>query len=186
MKIEYKTLSVKYSAELAVLEAKCFGDPWTEKMFIDSLSSKYTQAIGAFVEDKLVGYIMWIFAGDAFEILNVATDPLMRRCGIAKRMITLLAGYARHLQSRAEPNAKAGNDAHHKETDYYRLGNIDRTQQRHIGNRIKDSGATDGYIHLIHLLLRRRIFRCCRRFFHLPVIDRDSGKQQRNRCRHHM
>ncbi len=95
MKIEYKTLSVKYSAELAVLEAKCFGDPWTEKMFIDSLSSKYTQAIGAFCEDKLVGYLMWIFVGDAFEILNVATDPLMRRCGIAGRMITLLAGYAR-------------------------------------------------------------------------------------------
>ena len=94
MKIEYKTIGVKYSLELCELEAKCFGDPWTQKMFIDSLSSKYTQAIGAFCEDKLVGYIMWIFAGDAFEILNVATDPEMRRQGIAKRMIKLLSGYA--------------------------------------------------------------------------------------------
>jgi len=95
MKTEYRTLSVGNSLELCELEAKCFGDPWTEKMFIDSLSSKYTQAIGAFCEDRLVGYVMWIFAGDCFEILNVATDPEMRRRGIAKRMINLLAGYAR-------------------------------------------------------------------------------------------
>lgn len=94
MKIEYKTIGVKYSKELCELEARCFGDPWTQKMFIDSLSSKYTQAIGAFCEDRLVGYIMWIFAGDCFEILNVATDPDMRRLGIARRMIKLLAGYA--------------------------------------------------------------------------------------------
>ena len=95
MKIEYKTIGVKHSRELTELEEKCFGDPWTEKMFIDSLSSKYTQAIGAFCEDRLVGYIMWIFAGDCFEILNVATDPDMRRCGIARRTITLLSGYAK-------------------------------------------------------------------------------------------
>lgn len=94
MKIEYKTIGVKYSGELTELEAKCFGDPWTQKMFIDSLSSKYTQAIGAFCGDKLVGYIMWIYAGDCFEILNVATDPEMRRLGIARRMIILLSGYA--------------------------------------------------------------------------------------------
>lgn len=94
MKIEYRTVGVKYSQELFELEKKCFGDPWTEQMFIDSLSSKYTQAIGAFHEDRLVGYIMWIFAGDCFEILNVATEPDMRRRGIARRMIELLSGYA--------------------------------------------------------------------------------------------
>ena len=93
MKIEYKTIGTKYSRELTALEAKCFGDPWTEKMFIDSLSSRYTRAIGAFCEDRLVGYIMWIFAGDVFEILNVATDPEMRRLGIAKKMIKHLSGY---------------------------------------------------------------------------------------------
>ena len=98
MKIEYKTLGVEYSDELCELEAKCFGDPWTRQMFVDSLSSKYTQALGAFCEDKLVGYVMWLFAGDCFEILNVATDPSMRRRGIARKMIKLLAGYAGECQ----------------------------------------------------------------------------------------
>lgn len=94
MNIEYKTIGTKYSKELFEIESKCFGDPWTEKMFVDSLTSRYTQAIGAFCEGRLVGYLMWIFAGDAFEILNVAVDPEMRRLGIARKMIRLLVGYA--------------------------------------------------------------------------------------------
>ena len=66
-------------------------------MLKDSLESKYTNGIGAFDGEILVGYVMWLETLDCFEILNVATDPSFRRRGIGKRLMELCSGYCKSL-----------------------------------------------------------------------------------------
>ena len=94
LNISYKRLDSSCADKLAELERECFDDAWSEKIFADSLSTSYTQGIGAYDGQELVGYVMWMRVADEFEIINVATKKSVRRCGIGRRLLELCRGYA--------------------------------------------------------------------------------------------
>ncbi|SIN77157.1 ribosomal protein S18-alanine N-acetyltransferase [Halodesulfovibrio marinisediminis] len=83
-------LEKKDSAEVAALEKKCFSTPWTEKEFSLSFDQNIFEVFGLKKDDTLVAYIAMYHTADELEILNIATDPELRRKGAGKRLLGLM------------------------------------------------------------------------------------------------
>lgn len=108
--IRYQPLDKAHVRRVAQLEMQTMGtDAWNEHQIADELprpdrtwwaAYKTTQAARQHVDpeaDELIGYAGgWIVDGQ-LHILKVATDPTMRRRGIAQKLIALLARDARDL-----------------------------------------------------------------------------------------
>lgn len=108
--IRYQPLDKAHVRRVAQLEMQTMGtDAWNEHQIADELprpdrtwwaAYKTTQAARQHVDpeaDELIGYAGgWIIDGQ-LHILKVATDPTMRRRGIAQKLIALLARDARDL-----------------------------------------------------------------------------------------
>lgn len=125
--IRYQPLDAAHVARVAELEAQTMGtDAWNEHQIADELprsdrtwwaAYKTTQAARQHVDpeaDELIGYAGgWIVDGQ-LQILKVATDPTMRRRGIAQKLIALLARDARDLgATEATLEVRASNTGAH-------------------------------------------------------------------------
>lgn len=125
--IRYQPLDAAHVTRVAELEAQTMGtDAWNEHQIADELprsdrtwwaAYKTTQAARQHVDpeaDELIGYAGgWIVDGQ-LQILKVATDPAMRRRGIAQKLIALLARDARDLgATEATLEVRASNTGAH-------------------------------------------------------------------------
>ena len=79
----------------AELEKACFSVPWTEGMLAGELSEGLY--LGAFEDDKLVGYCGMRGVLDEGYINNVAVLPAFRRRGIARALLTELEKHTEGL-----------------------------------------------------------------------------------------
>lgn len=69
------------------VEAECFSDPWSEAMFLEEISGKFSHYYVAVVDQKAIGYMgMWSLSGEG-HITNVAVSRDYRRKGYAKALI---------------------------------------------------------------------------------------------------
>lgn len=125
--IRYQPLDRAHVTRVAQLEMQTMGtDAWNEHQIADELprpdrtwwaAYKTTQAARQHVDpeaDELIGYAGgWIVDGQ-LHILKVATDPTMRRRGIAQKLIALLARDARDLgATEATLEVRASNTGAH-------------------------------------------------------------------------
>lgn len=78
----------EHLADILAVERESFSHPWTEKMFQEELSGKFSVYRVAMEDGKAVAYMgMWILA-DEGHITNVAVAKDYRRRGIAKALIS--------------------------------------------------------------------------------------------------
>ena len=75
---------------LALLERRCFADPWTGETFRSLL--KQPEAIGVVAEadGEIAGYGLARAVAGSGEILNIAVAPERRRQGLAQAMLVTL------------------------------------------------------------------------------------------------
>lgn len=72
---------------IAAFEKEIFPDPWGMIGLKESLYQNHTVLLGAWEEEKLVGYVIFYFAADEGEIARIAVEPSMRRKGVASHLL---------------------------------------------------------------------------------------------------
>lgn len=134
--VAYKPLDAAHVEAVAALELALMGsDAWNANLVADELGRSDRCWWAAYAADpsmplpvdaRLVGYAGgWVVDGDA-QILKVAVVPDMRRCGIARELLSRVAGDARNLgasTSSLEVRASnAGAQALYERLGYKSLG----------------------------------------------------------------
>ena len=77
-------------AQVAVLEAICFRDPWSEKSVASELSNPLSHWLVAVEADTVLGYIGSQTVLDESDMMNVAVSPDYRRQGIGEKLVNAL------------------------------------------------------------------------------------------------
>ena len=73
--------------DILKVEKECFSDCWSEKMFKEEISGKFSHYYVAIVDKHAVAYMgMWSLSGEGY-ITNIAVAKDYRRRGIAKALI---------------------------------------------------------------------------------------------------
>ena len=72
---------------IAAFEKEIFPDSWGMIGLKESLYQNHTVLLGAWEEEKLVGYVIFYFAADEGEIARIAVEPSMRRKGVASHLL---------------------------------------------------------------------------------------------------
>ena len=85
-------LSVKRIEEsdleiIACLEREIFPDPWGMIGLKESLYQNHTVLLGAWLDEKLVGYVIFYFSCEEGEIASNAVDESVRRQGVASHLL---------------------------------------------------------------------------------------------------
>ena len=79
--------------EIADIEKRVFSDPWSEEVFISSVSYG-TELFAAKENGRVVGYIAVKTVADEGSIDNIAVAPEYRRQGIGRALMGFADGYA--------------------------------------------------------------------------------------------
>lgn len=75
-------------ADILKVEQECFLTPWSEKMFKEEISGKFSHYYVAEIDGRAVAYMgMWSLSGEG-HITNVAVAKSFRRQGIARKLIS--------------------------------------------------------------------------------------------------
>jgi len=72
---------------LAVIERRCFGDPWSAAAFEDIFRSSTGHGVVAVRREEVVGYLVGRVVAGEGEILNLAVVPEERRQGLGQRLL---------------------------------------------------------------------------------------------------
>ncbi|MBR4874833.1 MAG: ribosomal protein S18-alanine N-acetyltransferase [Clostridia bacterium] len=81
------TMEEKHLEDILKVEQECFKTPWTENMFKEEMSGKFSVYRVLLENDVAVGYMgMWILA-DEGHITNVAVGKDFRRKGYASALV---------------------------------------------------------------------------------------------------
>jgi ribosomal-protein-alanine N-acetyltransferase len=75
---------------LALLERRCFADPWSGEAFRSLLKQPEAFGVVAEAEGEIAGYGLARAVAGSGEILNVAVAPEHRRQGLAQAMLVSL------------------------------------------------------------------------------------------------
>lgn len=82
-------LIADYAAEAAALHAKCFVQGWPAEAFRNFAEDANCSGFLAWQEKRtVVGLVIARMGGDEGEILTIATDPALRRKGIAGKLLS--------------------------------------------------------------------------------------------------
>lgn len=71
--------------------------PWSAEQFGKAFAQKSFAAFGLYGEQGLMAYISIYHAADELEILNIAVDPVHRRQGHGKSLLTLMLQVAHKM-----------------------------------------------------------------------------------------
>ena len=93
-------MTAAHVREVAVLEAICFSDPWSENSVASELNNKLSYWLVALDGDRVAGYIGSQTVMGESDMMNVAVHPDYRRKGIAETLIlALIDGLKQEMDS---------------------------------------------------------------------------------------
>ena len=69
------------------IEQRSMPAPWSRMMFVSEIAKPTSICLGAFVDDKLIAYVIVSRYVDAWHVMNLVVAPEHRRQGIAKRLL---------------------------------------------------------------------------------------------------
>jgi len=72
------------------IERRSYPTPWSRSMFAGELAKPASICLGAFVEERLAGYMIISRYVDAWHVMNIAVDPDFRRRGIGTLLLERL------------------------------------------------------------------------------------------------
>lgn len=70
------------------LETLCFSDPWSEEGLASQLSAESGETVVALLDGNAVGYLAMTLIPPEAEVCRVAVDPICRRMGIGRRLLS--------------------------------------------------------------------------------------------------
>ena len=88
--IEIRSLGLSDLGDIEAIERRAYRTPWSRSMFASELSKSTSICLGAFENDRLVGYTINSRYVDAWHVMNVAVDPEWHHRGIATALLTRL------------------------------------------------------------------------------------------------
>jgi ribosomal-protein-alanine N-acetyltransferase len=88
--IEIRSLGLSDLGDIEAIERRAYRTPWSRSMFASELSKSTSICLGAFENDRLVGYTINSRYVDAWHVMNVAVDPDWHHRGIATALLTRL------------------------------------------------------------------------------------------------
>ncbi len=90
-------LDPEEAARAAALHAQCFADPWSEPSLRRVLEEETVLGLGISGPDRLLAFgLVRMVAGEA-DLLTLATDPGLRRTGLAARLVQAFIAHGRRL-----------------------------------------------------------------------------------------
>ncbi|MCL2320684.1 MAG: ribosomal protein S18-alanine N-acetyltransferase [Oscillospiraceae bacterium] len=89
--ISISPLDEEYIEGVYFICTKCFSIPWSKESIKNELSNNlFSNYLGAFIEDKLVGFIgMWAIVNEG-EITNIAVLPEYQNKGVGAKLLKKL------------------------------------------------------------------------------------------------
>ena len=78
------------AGQVATLHAKCFDDAWSAASMRDLLKDPNVLTLGIQSDGQLIAFAMGQTVAGETDILTIATDPDLRRQGLASQMIEAL------------------------------------------------------------------------------------------------
>ncbi|HEX7084080.1 MAG TPA: ribosomal protein S18-alanine N-acetyltransferase [Gaiellaceae bacterium] len=88
--VEIRDLRLGDLAAIEAIEKRAYPTPWSRSMFASELAKPTSICLGAFEDDRLVGYTINSRYVDAWHVMNVAVDPDYHRRGIATALLNRL------------------------------------------------------------------------------------------------
>ena len=89
-------LTAAHLDQVEEIEKICFDDPWSRKIFEESLNAESTSALAAQAEDGTIsGYIFFTAILDEGSVDNIAVLPSARRQGVASSLLEAFHSYGR-------------------------------------------------------------------------------------------
>ncbi len=73
--------------QISQLEAQIFPDPWTRETFIEALQEPDIGSSVVIKNDRIIGYMVSLWAEQRIHILNIAVDQNFRKRGIATNLL---------------------------------------------------------------------------------------------------
>jgi [ribosomal protein S18]-alanine N-acetyltransferase len=81
--IDVRRLQLRDLSAIDEIERSAYPTPWSRSMFAGELAKPSSICLGAFADDRLVGYLIVSRYVDAWHVMNVAVAPEQQRRGIA-------------------------------------------------------------------------------------------------------
>jgi ribosomal-protein-alanine N-acetyltransferase len=88
--IEIRRLQLRDLSAIEEIERIAYPTPWSRSMFAGELAKPSSVCLGAFSDNRLVGYLIVSRYVDAWHVMNVAVAPAQRRQGIAAALLERL------------------------------------------------------------------------------------------------
>ncbi len=82
-----RRLQLRDLSAIEKIERSSYPTPWSRSMFAGELAKPSSICLGAFSEQRLVGYLIVSRYVDAWHVMNVAVAPPDRRNGIASALL---------------------------------------------------------------------------------------------------
>jgi ribosomal-protein-alanine N-acetyltransferase len=91
VRVDIRRLTLGDLSDIERIEQRVYPTPWSRSMFAGELAKPSSICLGAFDDEgRLAGYLIVSRYVDAWHIMNVAVDDLVRRSGIASRLLDAL------------------------------------------------------------------------------------------------
>lgn len=98
--------------QIALLERRCFSDPWSETSVAGELTNPLSLWLVALAGGAVVGYVGSQTVLDEADVMNVAVDPAYRRQGVGKGLMLALMAVLRQAGVRTLAlEVRASNEA---------------------------------------------------------------------------
>ncbi|HWE82159.1 MAG TPA: ribosomal protein S18-alanine N-acetyltransferase [Gaiellaceae bacterium] len=98
--IDIRPLGLSDLNQIDGIEQRAYRTPWSRSMFASELAKASSVCLGAYEDERLIGYIVNSRYVDAWHVMNVAVDPDYQHRGIATRLLEQLFELTRDDQRR--------------------------------------------------------------------------------------
>jgi ribosomal-protein-alanine N-acetyltransferase len=89
-RIEIRPLELKDLSAIEEIERRSYPTPWSRSMFAGELTKVSSISLGAFEEERLIGYVIVSRYVDAWHVMNIAVHPQQRSRGVASALLERL------------------------------------------------------------------------------------------------
>ena len=88
--IEYVRMKLEHVRQIAMLEKRCFSDPWSENSIAFEQRNPLSLWLVALDGDTVAGYVGSQSVMDEADMMNIAVSPDYRRQGIGQALVERL------------------------------------------------------------------------------------------------
>jgi ribosomal-protein-alanine N-acetyltransferase len=88
--LELRALDLRHLGQIEEIERRSYPTPWSRSMFASEIGKPSSICVGAFADERLLGYMIVSRYVDAWHVMNIAVDPEQRRRGVATRLLEAL------------------------------------------------------------------------------------------------